>query len=154
MIRFFRQKRPTKQDKNRSIIGYKNDLRPSLKSVLEYMIMIRTKDSVLVKDTRAFLETLDIASYVQGPLSSLTRVVSKYYLSCYTALYGKPDFLQMQEMVENNSVAKLVKDVFTTDWPQNKPPPKRLVEFIEKFQDMVLLLMNSSWGTCESPNQI
>merc|ERR1711935_31528 len=132
----------------------KTNLRPNLQSLLNYMSMISTQDSQFLKDSKKELDNLDIALIVEGPLKTLTHVVSKYYLSCYTALYGKPDFLQVQEMVENNSVAKLVKDIFTADWSPHSPPPKRLVEFIMKFQDMVLLLFNASWGTYESPNQI
>jgi len=128
-----------------------NKLTIFLSSILDYLALFRTIDSTLIGDIMQQIKATDLRGFLEPRLDKLTSILTKHYLSCYTALYGKPDFNQVQDMVKKNSWVSFITDIVLVDWPEKKEVPAKFPEFVEKLQAGVLLIFTSSWGSCSDP---
>merc|ERR1712080_70538 len=99
------------------------------------------------------VQSVDVVSYVEPTLDMAVTVLSRHYLSCYTAFYGKPDFNQLSNMVATNSVGGFIKSVVITDWPEGQKVPQNWPSFVMKLQDGVLLILSGVLGSCSQPVQ-
>jgi len=127
------------------------DILPFFRSFLEFMINIREGKKTFIDDFISEIEKMDLNEILERHFTSLTKVLSKHFLSCYTALYGKPDFDLLAEFAEENYVAKTIKDLVFADWPKDEIFPKSFDSFVKKFENLVWLLMSSSLGSCTNP---
>merc|ERR1712226_1515889 len=97
------------------------------------------------------MSNVDIVPYLEPTLDTVVSLLSRHYLACYTALWGKPDFTQMAEMSGQWSVVSFVKSVVVTDWPEEQRVPENWPRFVEKLQDGVLVLVSAVWGPAPGP---
>jgi len=126
------------------------DILPFFRSFLEFMVNIREGKRTFIDAFISEMEKMDFNEILERYFTSLTSVLSKHFLSCYTALYGKPDFDLLAEFAEENYVVKAIKDLVFADWPKDEIFPKSFDSFVEKFENLVLILMTSSLGSCTS----
>jgi len=127
-------------------------LLPFMRSLMEKLELSRTADQSQVNSLVRMIEAVDLIPYLEQPLDQLISVTSRHFLSCYTALYGKPDFNQMSEMTATNPVISFMKSVVVVDWPEEQKVPEKFPEFVENLQEAVLLLLSSSLGSCSHPS--
>merc|ERR1712080_216773 len=126
-------------------------------SIKTQIIPFFKRVSELAKDKRQLtslmkrLQSVDVVSYVEPTLDMAVTVLSRHYLSCYTAFYGKPDFNQLSNMVVTNSVGGFIKSVVITDWPEEQKVPQNWPSFVMKLQDGVLLILSGVLGSCSQP---
>merc|ERR1711970_438868 len=126
------------------------DILPFFRSFLEFMVNIREGKRTFIDAFISEMEKMDFNEILERHFTSLTSALSKHFLSCYTALYGKPDFDLLTEFAEENYVVKAIKDLVFADWPKDEIFPKSFDSFVEKFENLVLILMTSSLGSCTS----
>ena len=81
-----------------------DDILPFFRSLLQFMVDIREVKKTFVDDFIAELEKIDLNELFEKHLTSLVDVLSRHFLSCYTALHGKPDLDLFAEAVENNMI--------------------------------------------------
>merc|ERR1711890_205046 len=117
----------------------KTQIIPFFKRVSE---LVSTKDKRQLTSLMKRLQSVDVVSYVEPTLDMAVTVLSRHYLSCYTAFYGKPDFNQLSNMVATNSVGGFIKSVVITDWPEEQKVPQNWPSFVMKLQDGVLLILS------------
>jgi len=127
------------------------DILPFFRSFLEFLINIREGRKTFIDDLISEMEKMDFNEILESYFTSYTKVFSKHFLSCYTALYGKPDFDLLAEFAEENYIAKTIKDLVFADWPKDEIFPKGLDAFVEKFENLVWILMTSTLGSCTKP---
>jgi len=132
----------------------RNDLVTFLNSVSEQMIELRTTNNSLVDDLMSLAETTDINSILEPPLDKIISIISRHYLSCFTAFYGKPDFQQLESFVASNYITKFLKELVEADWPEEGKVPKGLPDFVENLQTAVMLIVTSFLGSCSDPNYV
>jgi len=113
--------------------------------------LARTKDKSQLTSLLTRLQSVDTMSYMEGFLDNTVTVLSRHYLSCYTAFYGKPDFNQLAEMTATNPVVSFFKSVVITDWPEEQKVPENWPGFVMKLQDGVLLILSGVLGSCSQP---
>jgi len=129
----------------------KTKMLPFFKEFLGYMQQARVKDSSLVKNLITRVEAVPLTSGLEAGLEWRASILSKHYLSCYTKFYGKPDFDQLSDMVKGNPVAAWLHSLVVADWPEDQEVPAGLPQFVQDFQEMVLLLFTSVLGSCSQP---
>merc|ERR1712080_469628 len=106
------------------------------------------KDSLL-PFLRDLLEKL--TSPLERVMERGTGTLSHHFLSCYTELYGKPDFSQMGRMVHANPIVRFLKPIVVADWPEEQKVPEGWPQFVVELQEMVLILVSSFLGSCSRP---
>merc|ERR1712080_557355 len=121
----------------------KTHIIPFFKRVSE---LVSTKDKRQLTSLMKRLQSVDVVSYVEPTLDMAVTVLSRHYLSCYTAFYGKPDFNQLSNMVATKSVV-------ITDWPEEQKVPQNWPSFVMKLQDGVLLILSGVLGSCSQPGR-
>merc|ERR1712127_622236 len=129
----------------------KTEILPFFRMVLDQLKEVQDKESPTIKGLLRMIETLPITSSVGSMLDQLTPVLSKHYLSCFTQLYGKPDFSQLRALEKSSTFATTVRDVVAGDWPEDQGPPAGLQQFAERLQEAVLLLVTGALGACAHP---
>ena len=125
-----------------------DDILPAFRSLLEFMVQIREGRKTFVDDYMSDLEKVDLNEILGDHLASLASVLSNNFLSCYTALHGKPDFDLMDKLTEDNTIVKATKELVFTNWPKDEILPKGFEDFVQKLADGILLLVTSVLGAC------
>jgi hypothetical protein len=130
----------------------KEGLLPFLGEVLNIMEHISRGESEVVKMIMDYVKDLGLDALIQKYMPKLAELVSREFLSCYTELWGKPDFEMMKKIIAgwDNPVVRMIKDVVAGDWP-TFTLPAGLGGFAEKVQDAILLIFTSCLGTCRDP---
>jgi len=145
------QARSLYEDRQKSLDSkVTDDLLPFFRSFLDFLVDIREGKRTFIDDFTSEMEKTDFNELFESYFTSVTKVLSKHFLSCYTALYGKPDFDLLAEFAEENYVVKAIKDLVFADWPKDEIFPKSFDSFVKKFENLVLILMTSSLGSCTS----
>merc|ERR1711970_530388 len=146
------QARSLYEDRQKSLDSkVTDDLLPFFRSFLDFLVDIREGKRTFIDDFTSEMEKTDFNELFESYFTSVTKVLSKHFLSCYTALYGKPDFDLFTEFAEENYIAKTIKDLVFADWPKDEIFPKSFDSFVKKFENLVWLLMSSSLGSCTNP---
>ena len=129
----------------------RTQLGPLLKGVTDFLKAVRVKSPL---QDPAFLTSkmreVDLTAQLMPLLDQLAGSLTSQFLSCYTALWGKPDFQQLGRMLEDNSLARLVRSVVEADWPEEQEVPAGLPEFAERLQELVFVLVTSGLGECRN----
>ena len=125
-----------------------DDILPFFRSLLEFMVDIREGKRTFIDDFISDLEKIDLNEMLSKHLTYLVDTLSRQYLSCYTALHGKPDFNLLAEAAQENDVAKAIKKLVFADWPKDEILPKGFDDFVEKLEQGILLVVSSSLGSC------
>jgi len=124
---------------------------PLFKSLLEFMVQMRKGEKTFVDEYIAEFEKIDLDDIIRTNLAKITSTLSRYYLSCFTSLYGKPDFDLVATMAEENSMMMDLKKLVFANWPATEIVPKGFDSFANKLIDLILLMWSSSFGTCTDP---
>jgi len=137
------------EDRKKSLESNINDeILPFFRGLLDFMVQLREGEKTFVDDYLADMEKVDLNEILGGYLNSLASILSRHFLSCYTALYGKPDFDLLAAAAEENSVVKAIKDLVFVNWPKDEILPKGFEEFVQKLVDGILLIVSSAYGAC------
>ena len=137
------------EDRKKSLESNINDeILPFFRALLDFMVQLREGKKTFVDDYLSDLEKVDLNEILAGYLNSLASILSKHFLSCYTALHGKPDFDLLAAAVEENSLVKAIKDLVFVNWPKDEILPKGFEEFVQKLADGILLIVSSAYGAC------
>jgi len=128
-----------------------DDILPFFRAFLDFLVQLREGKKTFVDDYMSFLEKVDLNAMIGEYLYSLQYILSKHFLSCYTALWGKPDFDLLAAAAEENSMVKSLKDLVFTNWPKDEILPKGFEEFVQKLADGIMLIVSSSLGACTNP---
>ena len=130
----------------------RTQLGPALKSVTNFLKAVRVKSPLQDRDELVSrMREIDLTSQLLPLLDQLAGSLTSQFLSCYTALYGKPDFQQLGRMMEDNSLARMVRSVVEADWPEQQEVPAGLPEFAEKLQELVFVVVTAGLGGCRDP---
>ena len=131
-----------------------DDILPFFRAFLDFMVQLGEGKKTFVDDYMSYLEKVDLDANIGEYMYSLQAIISKHFLSCYTALWGKPDFALLAAAAEENTVVKSLKDLVFTNWPKDEILPKGFEEFVEKLTDEIMLITYSSLGACKDPGPI
>eukprot|EP00092_Neocalanus_flemingeri_P023028 GFUD01024962.1.p1 GENE.GFUD01024962.1~~GFUD01024962.1.p1 ORF type:complete len:530 (+),score=98.57 GFUD01024962.1:222-1592(+) len=137
------------EERQKSLESQMNDdILPFFRSLLEFMVDIREGKRSFIDDFIDDLEKVDLNEIFAKHLTYLVDTLSRHFLSCYSALHGKPDFNLLIQTAQDNSVGKAFKELVFKDWPKGDILPKGFDEFVQKLETAILLIMTSVFGSC------
>jgi len=146
LIKRFYQERQKSLESNMT-----DDILPFFRSLLKFMVQMREGKKTFIDDYISELEKVDINKMLSDIATPLAQVLSRHFLSCYTALHGKPDFDLVASAAEDNPLGKAIKELVFTNWPKEEILPKGFDDFVQKLADGIWLIVTSVLGSCTDP---